>query len=141
MFREVRHLRFVRLMDIVDIKMIGKLSNGLTIKWIDMEVGWSGCNLNALAAITELKAVSTVRRVTVSGGEPFSNFDALCAIGGHAAGLDLSFRVVSNASFATSDAVAMTMISALTRYKLEALSIRAKTLTPSRSICRQSAAN
>jgi MoaA/NifB/PqqE/SkfB family radical SAM enzyme len=74
-----------------------------------------------LDAMSELSRISTLRRIGVSGGEPFLDFPALCALAEHATNLGLTFRVVSNGSFATSDAVAERLLSVLKRYNLEAV--------------------
>jgi radical SAM family protein len=75
----------------------------------------------ALDAMSELTRVSTLRRIGVTGGEPFLDFAGLCALAEHATKLGLAFRVVSNGSFATSDAVAERLLSVLKQYNLEAV--------------------
>lgn len=75
----------------------------------------------ALDAMSELTRISTLKRVGVSGGEPFLDFAGLCALAERATSLGLVFRVVSNGSFATSDAVAERMLSVLKQYNLEAV--------------------
>lgn len=74
-------------------------------------------------AISELRAISTVQRVTVSGGEPFLDFDYLTAIARRTAIEKLAFRVVTNGSFAESDDLAMARLRTLQDIGLESLAL------------------
>src|SRR5258708_5838582 len=77
----------------------------------------------ALSAVSELASISSIKRVTVSGGEAFLNVDALKLVGERVRKLGLAFRIVTNASFATSERHAADIISSVQEYNLEALCI------------------
>lgn len=77
----------------------------------------------ALRAISETAKLTSMRRVTVSGGEAFLDPKQLAEIGRHSANLGLLFRVVTNASFATTEDRALEAIASLMPFNLESLAV------------------
>lgn len=76
-----------------------------------------------VSAIREAAAVSTVKRVTVSGGESFLDFKYLLSVAEAARSSALLFRVVTNGSFATSSGLAESRINSLASIGIEAVSL------------------
>lgn len=77
----------------------------------------------ALAAIEELYEVSTLQQVTVSGGEPFLDPAYVFAVAERTRALGLNFRVVTNGTFAVSDAIAYEMLAPLAKLGIEAVGL------------------
>ncbi len=77
----------------------------------------------ACEAIAEVSLASTVRRVTVSGGEPFLRFEYLTMVAEEAARRSLAFRVVSNGTFGKDPALAVHALRRLRAIGLESVAI------------------
>jgi pyruvate-formate lyase-activating enzyme len=80
--------------------------------------------IDAVAALVpELRRISSVQRVVVSGGEAFLDFDYLLQVARITAAAGLAFRVVTNGSFAESDERATSMLKALKDIGLETVGL------------------
>ena len=77
----------------------------------------------ALDAIAQAAAVTSARRVTLSGGEPFLRADYLLAIAEAAAAAGLVFRVVSNGTFGRDEKAASALLAQLKAIGVESVSI------------------
>lgn len=78
---------------------------------------------SALAAISELVRISSLRRVAVSGGEPFLDAEYLITIAKACVPLNLRFRAITNCSFALDESVAEKAIQPLAEIGIETLGI------------------
>lgn len=77
----------------------------------------------ASAAVREVAEVSTAKRITVSGGEPFLDLEYLFTLAHDARSVGLAFRVATNGSFGRDRQAAEKAIGELSRIGVEAVGI------------------